>query len=139
VVLPAPATLLLEVLLAIVMAALLAGCGSSSNPPSTTQPDLSISQLQREATAEHRIAEDHLRQAMRVTKIRSALHKDHPQQPTKIYNPHASHSEQVRQIKLSQAAQRRAAAIYKQMCDIVLQDPRTPHNDHLGGIARRCE
>ena len=109
--------------LAIVVALFVAGCGGSSDDSSrsTTQPTLSISQLNSEAAAEHRVAQAHLRAAMRV------------------YHPSISHSEQVQQLKLSETARRRAGALHQQLCELVLQDPRTPHNDQLGMIANTCE
>ncbi len=108
--------------LAIVVALILAGCGGSSNDsaPAATQPMLSIGQLKSEAVAENRVADAHLRAAMRA------------------YNPNISHSEQVQQLKLGETARQRAITLHQQLCELVLQDPRTPHNDRLGMIANSC-
>lgn len=108
---------------ALVVAVLLGGCGGSSNVSShaATPPKVSISQLKSEAAAEHRVAEAHLRAAMRA------------------YNPQVSHSEQVQQLKLSNEARQRTIALHQQLCELVLQDPRTTHSDWLGKIALTCE
>jgi hypothetical protein len=109
--------------LAIVVALAVVGCGGSidDSSRSETQPTQSISQLKSEAAVEHRAAEAHLRAAMRTQ------------------NPNVSHSEQIQQIKLSRSAEKRATALHEQLCELVLQDPRTPHDDQLGVIANSCD
>jgi len=109
--------------LAIVAAAALAGCGGSDGVSSTPEAPatLSIGQLKAKATFEFREAEVHLQASM------------------KAYNPRVSHGEQVEQLKLSAAARQRGNALRRQLCELVLQDPRTPHNDQLGMIANMCE
>ena len=109
--------------LAIVVALAVAGCGGSSDDSSSsaTQPTLSISQLKSKAASEYKAAEAHLRASMRA------------------YNPDISHSEQVQQLKLSETARQHATALRQQLCELVLQDPRTAHSDQLGIIANSCE
>jgi hypothetical protein len=111
------------ILLAVVVALAVAGCGGSSDVSSSpeTQTTLSIEQLKGKAASESQAAEAHLRAAMRT------------------YNSNISRGEQVRQLKLSKAARQRASEFRQQMCELVLQDPRTPHSDRLGMIALSCE
>jgi ABC-type glycerol-3-phosphate transport system substrate-binding protein len=121
--------------LAIVVVIAVAGCGGgesqSSTAQSTTPTTPSISQLQREAAAQHEVAQNYLQQTMQIT--RDAYNKGEE------YLSNEEHQKAASLIRLQRAAQRRAAGLHAQMCDLVLRDPRTPHSDRLGMIALSCE
>ncbi|HXV05736.1 MAG TPA: hypothetical protein VFP23_07550, partial [Solirubrobacterales bacterium] len=103
----------------------------NSKTEATAQPTSSISQLQHEAAAQHEIAQGYLRQTEQI--VREGIAKGEE------YASEKEHAKSVRLIKLERAAQSRADALHRQMCELVLQDPRTPHNDRLGRIALECE
>lgn len=115
--------------LAIVVALSAAGCGGGGSQSTTalstvTATPLSISQLQHQAAAQHEMAQSYLRKTMQLVREGKS---------------NAEHAKSVRLIKLGRAAQSRADALHKQICELVLEDPRTPHSDRLGMIASSCD
>ena len=110
---------------------------SSGDRPETkaatqSSPSKSISQLQREAAAQHGIAQDYLRQNMQIVRAASKsgaeyLNDDEQQRVESL-------------IRLQNEARQHAAALHAQLCERVLQIPDVlPGNGELAQIAYSCE
>jgi hypothetical protein len=97
-----------------------------------TPTPLSINQLQHEAAVQHAIAQRYLRQTEQT--VREAVSKGEE------YESKEQHARAVSLVRLEREAQRRAAAIHAQMCELVLQIPNVlPGNGHLAQTAYSCE